>query len=82
MLGTLLALDPEVSGADVAETSYTAFCGTDAIQGPRLVVRLLRPHQIANRRCSLPGTTTPFVTIRPGELVEIEADHRRHAVAG
>ena len=33
---------PEVSGADVAETSYTAFSGTDAIT-VRLVVRRVRP---------------------------------------
>ena len=33
---------PEVSGADVAETSYTAFSGKDAIE-VRLVVRRVRP---------------------------------------
>ena len=33
---------PEVSGADVAETSYTAFSGNDAIT-VRLVVRRVRP---------------------------------------
>jgi len=33
---------PEVSGADVAETTYTAFSGTDAITA-RLIVRRVRP---------------------------------------
>ena len=69
---------PEVSGADVAETSYTAFSGKDAIT-VRLVVRRIRP---------TPGsqlalfTTWDYhaVTNRPGDVLEIEADHRRHAV--
>ena len=69
---------PEVSGADVAKTSYTAFSGADAIE-VRLVMRRVRyPGQPV-------GAVTAwdhhaFVTNRPGDLVAVEAHHRRHAV--
>ena len=49
---------PEVSGADVAETTYTAFTGNDAMP-VRLVVRRVRPTPGSSSRCSPPGTTTP-----------------------
>jgi hypothetical protein len=31
-------------------------------------------------RCSRPGTTTRSPTFRPGDMLKVEADHRRHAV--
>ena len=59
---------PEVSGADVAETSYTAFSGKDAIT-VRLVVRRVRPTRAASSPCSLPGTTTRSTPTGPARLL-------------
>lgn len=70
----------EVSGADVAETSYTAFAGTKEAIEVRLVVRRVRPTPGSQLALFTTWDYHPFVTNRPGELVEIEADHRRHAV--
>ncbi len=70
---------PEVSGADVAETSYTAFSGNDAIT-VRLVVRRVRPTPGSQLALFTTWDYHAFVTNRPGDLTEIEADHRRHAV--
>jgi hypothetical protein len=66
-----------LDGADVAETSYRPFGkGADV----RLIVRRVRP---------TPGSQLEFegfdfcyhavVTDREGEMLELEADHRRHA---
>lgn len=70
---------PEVSGADVAETSYTAFSGKDAIT-VRLVVRRVRPTPGSQLALFTTWDYHAFVTNRPGDVLEIEADHRRHAV--
>jgi len=70
---------PEVSGADVAETSYTVFSGKDAIT-IRLVVRRVRPTPGSQLALFTTWDYHPFVTNRPGDVLEIEADHRRHAV--
>jgi hypothetical protein len=70
---------PEVSGADVAETSYTAFSGAEALE-VRLVVRRVRPTPGSQLALFTTWDYHAFVTNRPGELVEVEADHRRHAV--
>jgi len=70
---------PEVSGADVAETSYTAFSGADAIT-VRLVVRRVRPTPGSQLALFTNWDYHAFVTNRPGDLVQVEADHRRHAV--
>jgi hypothetical protein len=70
---------PEVSGADVAETSYTAFSGKDAIT-VRLMVRRVRPTPGSQLELFTTWDYHAFVTNRPGEVLEIEADHRRHAV--
>ena len=75
---------PEVSGADVAETAYTAFAGTKDAMEVRLVVRL-----VVRRVRPTPGsqlalfTTWDYhamVTDRPGDVLHLEADHRRHAI--
>jgi len=70
---------PEVSGADVAETSYTAFSGKDALT-VRLVVRRVRPTPGSQLALFTAWDYHAFVTNRPGDVGEIEADHRRHAV--
>jgi hypothetical protein len=70
---------PEVSGADVAETSYPAFSGKDAIP-VRLVVRRVRPTPGSQLALFTTWDYHAFVTNRPGDMVEVEADHRRHAV--
>ncbi len=70
---------PEVSGADVAETSYTAFSGKDAVT-VRLVVRRVRPTPGSQLALFTTWDYHAFVTNRPGDLNEVEADHRRHAV--
>jgi hypothetical protein len=70
---------PEVSGADVAETSYTAFAGTEPLE-VRLVVRRVRPTPGSQLALFTAWDYHAFVTNRLGELVEVEADHRRHAV--
>jgi hypothetical protein len=71
---------PEVSGADVAETSYRCFAGTPDAIDVRLVVRRVRPSPGSQLALFTAWDYHAFVTDRPGELVEIEADHRRHAV--
>jgi hypothetical protein len=70
---------PEVSGADVAETSYPAFSGKDAIP-VRLVVRRVHPTPGSQLALFTTWDYHAFVTNRPGDMVEVEADHRRHAV--
>lgn len=71
---------PEVSGADVAETSYTCFAGTKDATEVRLIVRRVRPTPGSQLALFTEWDYHAFVTDRTGELVEIEADHRRHAV--
>jgi len=78
---------PEVSGADVAdvadvaETSYTVFA-TDKrhARTVRLVVRRVRPTPGSQLALFTPWDYHAFVTDRAGDVLEIEADHRRHAV--
>lgn len=71
--------------AEVAETEYLAFANRH--HGPRrqglptrlIVRRVLRQ----NRQLMLPGLGyryQAFITDRSGEMLELEADHRRHAV--
>ena len=70
---------PEVSGADVAETTYTAFTGKDAIP-VRLIVRRVRPTPGSQLALFTTWDYHAFVTNRPGDVLGVEADHRRHAV--
>ena len=70
---------PEVSGADVAETSYTAFSGKDAMT-VRLVVRRVRPTPGSQLALFTTWDYHAFVTNREGDVGEVEADHRRHAI--
>ncbi len=70
---------PETSGADVAETPYTAFTGRDAIP-VRLIVRRVRPTPGSQLALFSTWSYHAFVTDRTGQTLELEADHRRHAV--
>jgi hypothetical protein len=71
---------PEVSGADVAETGYTCFAHTrDAIE-VRLVVRRVRPTPGSQLALFTDWDYHAMVTDRPGDVLEVEAEHRRHAV--
>lgn len=65
---------PAVSGADVAETSYTAFSDAGAIE-VRLVVRRVRPTPGSQLGLFTTWDYHAFATNRPGDLEEIEADH-------
>lgn len=71
---------PEVSGADVAQTSYTAFAGTKHAMSVRLIVRRVRPTPGSQLALFTTWDYHAFVTDRTGDLLEIEADHRRHAI--
>lgn len=71
---------PEVSGAEVAETAYTCFAGsTDAVT-VRLVVRRVRPTPGSQLALFTDWDYHAFVTDRPGDVLDVEAEHRRHAV--
>jgi hypothetical protein len=70
---------PEVSGADVAETTYTAFTGSHALP-VRLIVRRVRPTPGSQLALFTTWSYHAFVTDRPGPMLELEADHRRHAI--
>jgi len=67
-------------GADVAETVYTPFADRRGARPVRLIVRRTRP--TPDSQLDLFGVTYsyhPFITDRDGEMLELEADHRRHA---
>ena len=70
---------PEVSGADVAETTYIAFTGKHALP-VRLIVRRVRPTPGSQLALFTTWSYHAFVTDRPGQMLELEADHRRHAM--
>jgi hypothetical protein len=70
---------PEVSGADVAETTPTAFSGKDAMT-VRLIVRRVRPTPDSQLALFTTWDYHAFVTNRPGDFLDLEADHRRHAI--
>lgn len=71
---------PQVSGAEVAETAYTCFEGRPEQTTVRLVVRRVRPTPGSQLALFTTWDYHAFVTDRPGDLVEVEADHRRHAI--
>jgi hypothetical protein len=70
---------PEVSGADVAETSYTAFAGKHAMS-VRLIVRRVRPTPGSQLALFTTWDYHAFVTDRDGDMLQVEAEHRRHAI--
>ena len=71
---------PEVSGADVAETSYTAFAGTKQAITVRLIVRRVRPTPGSQLALFTTWDYHAFVTDRDGDMLQLEAEHRRHAI--
>lgn len=71
---------PEVSGADVAETDYTAFAGTKQAITVRLIVRRVRPTPGSQLALFTTWDYHAFVTDRDGDMLQIEAEHRRHAI--
>jgi hypothetical protein len=62
--------------ADVAETTYRPFGQERAV---RLIVRRVRPTPGTQLALLVDYAYHPFITDREGELLELEADHRRHA---
>ena len=66
-----------LDGADVAETTYQPF----RAKGPpsRLIVRRVRPTPGSQLALFVEFTYHAFITDREGEMLELEADHRRHA---
>ena len=70
---------PEVSGADVAEIPYVCFTGRDAVP-VRLIVRRVRPTPGSQLALFTVFDYHAFVTDRDGQTLDLEADHRRHAV--
>jgi hypothetical protein len=71
---------PEVSGADVAQTDYTCFAGTRDARTVRLIVRRVRPTPGSQLALFTTFAYHAFVTDRDSPMLEIEADHRRHAI--
>lgn len=67
------------AGADVAETTYTAFKNTKAEIELRLIVRRVRPVPGSQLALDVVFDYHPFLTDRQGDTVDLEADHRRHA---
>ncbi|GAC1535968.1 MAG: IS1380-like element ISMsm10 family transposase [Marmoricola sp.] len=72
---------PEVSGADIAETPFTVFASDNKhARQVRLVVRRTRPTPGSQLALFTTWSYHAFITDRTGELPEVEADHRRHAI--
>jgi hypothetical protein len=72
---------PETSGADVAETPFTVFASDRRhARQVRLVVRRVRPTPGSQLALFTSWDYHAFVTDRNGDVLELEADHRRHAV--
>ncbi len=71
----------EVSGADVAETSCTVFAGDKKhARTVALIVRPVRPTPGSQLALFTTWGYHAFVTDRPANVLELEADHRRHAI--
>jgi Transposase DDE domain group 1 len=66
-------------GADVAETTYTPFTDQPDARPVRLIVRRVRPNPGSQLALFTLHDYHAFITDRDGELLAIEADHRRHA---
>jgi hypothetical protein len=66
-------------GADVAEIAYTPFADRSDAVPVRLIVRRVRPTPGSQLALFTPYDFHPFITDRDGDMLELEADHRRHA---
>ncbi len=67
-------------GADVAETTYTAFKKTKDEVTLRLIVRRVRPTPGSQLALDVVFAYHAILTDRPEPMLELEADHRAHAV--
>ena len=65
--------------ADVAETTYTPFQAEADAAPVRLIVRRVKPAPGSQLALFATYSYHGFITDRDGELLELEADHRRHA---
>ena len=65
--------------ADVAETTYTPFQTKPDAPPARLIVRRVKPTPGSQLALFARYSYHGFITDRDGELLELEADHRRHA---
>jgi hypothetical protein len=66
-------------GADVAELAFTPFADQKDAQEVRLIVRRVRPTPGSQLALFTPFSYHAFITDRAGEMLALEADHRRHA---
>ena len=66
-------------GADVAETSYLPFADHKGAVPARLIVRRVRPTPGSQLALLTLYDYHAFITDRDGEMLTLEADHRRHA---
>jgi hypothetical protein len=69
---------PLAGGADVAETTYRPFSSKHPVV--RLIVRRVRPKPGSQLALFTEYDYHAFITDREGDMLELEADHRRHAV--
>jgi hypothetical protein len=67
-------------GADVAETTYTAFADTKDAVTLRLIVRRVRPTPGSQLALDVVFDYHAILTDRTEPMLELEADHRAHAV--
>ena len=65
--------------ADVAETTYTPFQSEPDAAPVRLIVRRVKPTPGSQLALFAKYSYHGFITDRDGEMLELEADHRRHA---
>ena len=65
--------------ADVAETAYTPFQSEPGAAPVRLIVRRVKPTPGSQLALFATYSYHAFITDRDGEMLELEADHRRHA---
>jgi Transposase DDE domain group 1 len=65
--------------ADVAETTYTPFASQPDATPVRLLVRRVRPTPGTQLALLTDYAYHACITDREGDLLELEADHRRHA---
>ena len=66
-------------GAAVAETTYTPFQHKEDASAVRLIVRRVKPAPGSQLALFVNYSYHAFISNRAGELLELEADHRRHA---
>jgi len=66
-------------GADVAEIGYTPFAEEKDAKAVRLIVRRVRPKAGSQLALFTLYDYHPFITDRAGDMLTLEADHRRHA---